>query len=113
MTDETPSVPQGLLDMMAMTQAALEVSRQHNPPLLPPCKELWAAEIIYNAMEAARAPIASTLAPDMRGDVVERMTAWLYEREGGVEFQLLPESVQHFWRDQGIAAIDAACPRHE
>lgn len=63
------------LEMMDMTHAALKVSRQHDPPLLPPCKELWAAEIIWRAMEAAR-PLDPAIKPAaVEGGLVERLRA--------------------------------------
>ena len=52
----------------------------------------------------ARAPIASIPEPDMRGDVVERVIAD-FERIQGYKGD------EH--RVMAIAAIDAACPRHE
>jgi hypothetical protein len=37
-----------------MLHAALNEARRHDPPLLPSCKEIWAAEIIWRAMWNAR-----------------------------------------------------------
>jgi hypothetical protein len=36
-----------------MLHAALTEARRHDPPLLPSCKEIWAAEVIWRAMKRA------------------------------------------------------------
>jgi ribosomal protein S7 len=51
--DQQPSQGDVDLAMINACHAALEESRRYDPPLLPPCKEIWAAEIIYRTMSAA------------------------------------------------------------
>ncbi len=41
-------------------------------------------------------------------DATDRMTAWLYAREGGVAFDLLDDVGREIWRKQGRAALAAA-----
>lgn len=87
-------------EMLNMTQAALEVSRQYDPPLLPMCKEIWAAEIIYNAMQAARTPTPPA------GDVVERVARTIHNAHGDKSSTFA--SVRFHRETQATAALAVA-----
>jgi hypothetical protein len=58
-----------------MQHAALLASRMHEPPLLPACKELWAADLIWSAMIA-------TLSPQGATDANERVSRASDEQAG-------------------------------
>lgn len=55
----------------------------------------------------------AALADPRHPDAIERITAWLYAREGGVAFEQLPAADQEHWRKQAREVAALADLRHD
>ena len=123
MTDETPSQGLLVLERIASGHPDVLLAMQEcfpSPYEIDMCDEDALRRLLEAIVAAARAPIASIPEPDMRGDVVERVARALRDESDRqlnerTTIPYPPAQIETFMlhAKAAIAAIDAACPRHE